>query len=181
MKRAVVIILICVLVVLSTCACESEATSDLLDTAFSTTDPAEEAVTESLCEQLMREIDIAYHKAQELPENGTTVGMVDLADSYAEQWKQVANVYYDKILKYDGIAQLKENQYSSDDLHTFVVNMKTNWEAYYQVQCENYVKTLQTIYGSGTIVGPVFADYKYEMQKEWALQLVGIYQQLNAE
>ena len=47
---------------------------------------------------------------------------------YTKKWKQVADEYYDKITKYEGIAQLDENYYSSDDLHTFVSNMKINWE-----------------------------------------------------
>ena len=59
--------------------------------------------------------------------------------------------------------------------------MKSNWEQYYQVQCENYLKTLQAIYSGGTIVGPLFANYKYKMQKEWTLQLVDICEQLDID
>ena len=152
-------------------------------TSTSLSDKVVETTTikESLTEKLIREIDVAYHEEQKNPDNSTTIGMVELSDKYTEKWKQVADSYYNKIMEFDGIVQLSENNYSSDDLHIFVSNMKTNWEEYNQEQCANYVKTLQTIYGSGTIVGPIFADYKYEMQKDWALQLVGIYQQLYLE
>ena len=68
--------------------------------------------------------------------------------------------------------------YSSDDFHKFIKNMKTSWEKYHAVQCENYEKALYAIYSGGSLIGPVFADYKYEEQKEWALQLVSIYEQL---
>lgn len=138
-------------------------------------------VDESLAEKLIREIDGAYAEESKLYESSTTVGMIELADKYAERWKQVADEYYDIIMNYDGIVQLDDNHYSADDLHSFVSNMKTNWEEYNQEQCANYVKILQTIYGSGTVVGPSFAVYKYEMQKEWALQIVGIYEQLYIE
>lgn len=136
---------------------------------------------ESLAEKLVREIDGAYEKEQNEPENCSTVGMIELADKYANEWKLIADEYYNKIMEYDGIIQPNEDYYSSDDLHTFVSNMKNNREQYHQVQCENYVKTLQTIYGRGTIVGPVFADYKYNMQKEWALELVYICQHIGIE
>ena len=134
---------------------------------------------ESLREKLIREIDGAYLQESESTEYSTTVGMVELADKYTEKWKQVADGYYKKIMEYDGIVRPSEDYYSSDDLHTFVSNMKANWEEYSQKQCENYAKTLQTIYAGGTVTGPVYASYKYELQKEWALQIVGIYTQLN--
>jgi len=135
-------------------------------------------VSESLADKLAREIDSAYAKELELPEASSTIGMIEAANKYTDKWKQVADEYYNIIMAYDGITQPSEAYYSSDDLHTFVSNMKTSWEQYNQVQCENYLKTLQTIYGGGTIVGPIMADYKYDMQKEWALRLVKIYQQL---
>lgn len=133
---------------------------------------------QSLSEKLINEIDGAYSEDAKLPEYSATVGMIELANKYTEKWEQVADKYYNKIMEYDGIIKLSDDYYSSDDLHTFVLNMKTNWEQYNQVQCDNYMKTLRTIYASGTIVGPLYADYEYEMQKEWALQLVDIYEQL---
>ncbi|MBE6798051.1 MAG: hypothetical protein E7531_06960 [Ruminococcaceae bacterium] len=81
-------------------------------------------------------------------------------------------------MKYDGITQLDENYYSSDDLHTFVSNMKKSWESYNKEQCDNYGKTLSAIYGGGTIIGPLLADFEYNMQKDWALRLVNIYEKL---
>lgn len=188
--KKLAVILCCVILAVSLCACKKDAekeTNNNLDVGSNSStsligdDVVEDQVDESLYEKLIREIDGAYIEEQKAPESSSTVGMVELSDKYTEKWKQVADEYYDKIMKYDGITQLNENYYSSDDLHTFVSNMKTNWEEYNQKQCTNYVKTLQTIYGAGTIVGPIFADYKCEMQKEWALQLVGIYQQLYVE
>lgn len=164
------------------CGCQKEKVENVGENATSVETTVEEKNTdEALYEKIIREIDDAYLEEQKKSENCTTVGMIELADKYTEKWKQVADEYYNKIMEYDGIFQPNENYYSSDDLHTFVSNMKINWEQYNQVQCENYVKTLRTIYGSGTVVGPIFADYKYEMQKEWALQLVGIYEQLYIE
>lgn len=183
-------VLLCfVILILSLCACSTDVENEIINNSEGTSTPsssigsevAENQVKESLSEKLIREIDGAYLEEQKAQESSTTVGTIELADKYTEKWKQVADEYYEKIMKYDGIIQMSDTHYSSDDLHMFVSNMKTNWEAYNQEQCTNYMKTLQTIYADGTIVGPIFANYKYEMQKVWALQLVGIYQQLYVE
>jgi len=123
---------------------------------------------ETLTEKLIREIDDAYHKEAELPEFSTTVGMIELADKYAGKWKQIADEYYNILIK-------------NDNLHTYILNMKNNWEEYYQTQCENYIEILHSIYDHGTIIGPIFAHYKYELQKDWALRLVEIYEQSHIE
>ena len=178
MKRFWALVLISVILVLSSCTLKNETDGDL---TISSTNSDTYEIAESLYERLIREIDDAYLEEQDAPENCTTVGMVELSDKYAEKWKNVADEYYDKIMEYDGIVQPSDHYYSSDDLHTYVSNLKTNWEKYNQVQCENYLETLRAIYGSGTVVGPIFADYKYELQKDWALQLVVIWQQLSFE
>lgn len=167
----------------SLCGCKKDAEKETdnnsdVGAASLTSSIEDEGIKESVYEKLIREIDGAYAEESKLPESSTTFGMIELADKYTEKWKQVADEYYDKIMKYNGIISLNENYYSSDDLHIFVSNMKTTWEEYKQEQCDNYLKTLQTIYEGGTIVGPLFAEYRYEMQKEWALQLVDIYEQL---
>ncbi len=136
-------------------------------------------IRESLSDKLVREIEGAYIAEQEYPENSSNAGMVELAEKYTEKWKEAADECYNKIMKFNGVPTVY--YYSSDDLHTAVSNMKVSWEQYSQVQWENYLITLQTAYGPGTIVGPIMANYGYEMQKEWALQLAGICEQLYIE
>ena len=138
-------------------------------------------IPDSMVEKITLEMDEAFVADSKLPEYSSTYGMCVLYDKYAEKWKQIADEYYNKIMAFDGILQLSDIYYSSEDLHIFVTNMKTNWEAYNQVQCENYLKTLKAIYGPGTIVGPLSSDYKCNQYKEWALQLVSIAQQLHIE
>ena len=131
----------------------------------------------SLYEQLDIEIHNAYELEQSDPENQSTAGMVVLSEKYAAKWAQVAEEYYQKIMAHE-LDELNETYGTSEDLHTYVTNMKTAWEAYYAAQCENYEKTLVAIYAGGTIVHPIIADYQYDMQREWALRLVTIYEQL---
>ena len=143
---------------------------------FTPTDPSVKP-NASLYEQLNIEIDNAYELEQSYPENQSTGGMVDLSAKYTAKWAQVAEEYYQKIMAHE-LEEPSETYGTSEDLHTYVTNMKTAWEANYAAQCENYEKTLVAIYAGGTIVHPIIADYQYDMQREWALRLVTIYEQL---
>lgn len=143
---------------------------------FTPTDPSVKP-NASLYEQLNIEIHNAYELEQSYPENQSTAGMVALSEKYAAKWAQVAEEYYQKIMAHE-LEEPSETYGTSEDLHTYVTNMKTAWEAYYAAQCENYEKTLVAIYAGGTIVHPIIADYRYDMQREWALRLVTIYEQL---
>lgn len=136
------------------------------------------ALPESLAEKLVRQMDEDFEADSKLPEYTSTAGMCQLYDKYTKKWQQVADEYYNKIMAFDDLIQPSEIYYSAEDLHTFVANMKTNWEAYNQEQCANYLKTLQAIYQGGTIVGPLIANYECNQYKEWALQLVAICQDL---
>ena len=188
MKRIFAVLLCYAVFALSLCACNNADTENKKSSEAPTSstsslenETVENQAKESLSEKLIREIDAAYIEAQKEPENGTTIGMIELADEYTAKWKQVSDEYYDKIMKYTGAARLDGKQYSADELHTFVSDMKTNREAEDKVNSENCYKELQNTYGGGSAIGPIFANYKYEMQKEWALKLVEIYQQLSAE
>ena len=196
MKKILTLFLALAILMLSFCACKNsdvsndqitnvEETSDIAVSADKYDDTTDSSsgiiVPESLAEKYLREIDEEYRRKFELPEYSTTIGMVELSDEYAKKWEQVADEYYNKIMEYDDVTQLNENYYSSDDLHTFVYNMKVNWESYSQEQCANYLKTLQTIYGAGTIVGPLIAEYEYKMQMDWALQILDICQRFCIE
>ena len=136
------------------------------------------SVFESLSDRLIREIDGAYHEESKLAENSSTVGMVDLAGKYTDKWKQIADEYYDKIMEYGNSEQADESGVMIDELKASVSKMKTNWERYYKEQSEVYANTLYAVYNGGTIIHPIIADYKYDQQKEWALRLVSIYEQI---
>lgn len=129
----------------------------------------------SLSEALLQMIDGAYYEESKLPENCTTIGMQELAKKYTKKWEEIAEQYYDKIMKCE---ETDETFYTTEEFHNSVANMKTSWEKYYKEQCESHAVVLRATYGPGTIVGPLAASHKYKLQKEWALELVEIYEQL---
>ena len=137
-----------------------------------------------LSQKLIDQIDGA--KKEEARNNfdySTTVGMVELADKYRKIWEEKADEYYKKLMEYEDpdLQDYFGYIYTTDDLHVFVTNMKESWEAYRDCQCENYNKVLYTIHGPGTMVGPLMAEYRYEMQMEWTLELVEICERFGIE
>ena len=190
MKKMTAFMFLVVFVMLISCGCEKGQAGQSEGTVGHSAETAESssaAVSETggssaqieypqelLTDKYIREIDGAYAEEAKLPDSGTTAGMVQLANKYADQWAAVADEYYQKIMEYDGIIEPSEDYDSPDDLHAFVSNMKKNWDQYYQVHLENYVGTLKCIYGTGTIVGPVAASQRYSMQRDWALLILEI-------
>lgn len=155
------------------CGCKSEK-AEINSSAI------ENTANESLKDKLIREIDGAYLEEKYKNYEGlSTVDKCSLTEKYTGQWKQIADKYYNKMMEYNGITRHSEAYYSSENFHKALSNMKTNWENYHQVEASNYITAIQAIYNSGTICGPLSAEYEYEMQKNWALKLVGIYEQLN--
>ena len=137
------------------------------------------ALPESLAEKITRQMDEAFEADSKLPEYTSTAGQCFLWDKYTEKWQQIADEYYNKIMEYERVELPSDIYYTAEDLHTFVADMKTNWEQHAQVQYDLHVKTLKAIYQGGTIVGPFSAQYKCNQYKEWALQLVTICQCLH--
>ena len=161
---------------------DSSAYDTTLATNEATTVPDEEQdMHVSLSQKLIDEIDGAYREEVKNGEVSSNVGKVDLTSKYTEKWKQTADEYYGKLMEYEGIVPPSDIYYSSDDLHTFVSDMKNTWETYSKEQRKNYLKVLQTVYAAGTIVGPLIAEYEYDMQMEWTLELVEICEQLGIE
>ena len=189
MKKTLLLLTVLALC-LSGCQWEREKPqTESPETSAVTTAATESVPTESTgsAEELLRgnylqdryiaEIDGAYAEEAKLPDSSTTAGMVQLSAKYADMWAAVADEYYQKLMAYDDVTD-NSLGYTADDLHRYISTMKENWEQYYQVQCENYNDTLRVIYDRGTIVGPISGDYRYKLQKDWALFILEICEQL---
>ncbi len=178
MKKILAILLTFAVIGLSLCGCNKDTNVDSQKKPLSETNSAYQENAETLSEKLIREIDGVYLEEQKKPEYTTTIGMIELAEQYTKKWKQVADKYFSEIMNYNGATSLYE---TTDDLHSSVSDMKSKWEKSSKEQYANYVKTLETTYKGGTIIGPIAANYKYQLQKEWALQLIGIYEELDVK
>lgn len=177
MKKTVAIFLIGVVLLFSLCACAgNNESSDPASTDTSSTTRSQ--ASETLSEKLIREIDTDYLEKQNLSEYSSTIGMIELAEDYTAKWAQVADEYYDKIMKYNASAKVDGKNYSAEELHTYVADMKTTTLADNDKKLQDRIAELQNTYDGGSIIGPLAANFEYQLQKEWALKLVGIYEQL---
>lgn len=138
-------------------------------------------IPKSLSQTIEEEIEAAREADSYLPEYTSNAGMSELWGKYRDKWKEIADEYYEKIMQYEDIVQINEHYHSAEDLHSFVANMKINWETYSKVQYEQYFEVLLTVYQSGTIVGPLAASYQYNLQKDWAMEVLHICEMLYIE
>ncbi len=132
-----------------------------------------------LTDMIVENIDKAYKADQELPEFSTTGGMVQLAEQYSLKWQSVAEEYYGKLMEYRFSEEYPEMGQTTEELHKVISDMKESWERYYTEEIKNYEIILNQIYAGGTIRYPLLADYRYELNMEWALKLVSIYDSLS--
>ena len=180
MKRVLLFCSAIGLLILCLCGCQKSAETSSQVVASLPADVSENATAEetplyeSLSDRLTREIDGAYQAERQKPENSSTAAVADVAAIYTEKWAQIAEKCYNAIMAYEELYPPSDIYYSSDDLHSFVTDMKMNWEQYSQRQEDNYLKVMQSYYQAGTIVVMIMADYTYDMQMNWALELAGI-------
>ncbi len=181
MKRVSLLLAIALFVASLMTACDkgsvptpSESTEAI--TTTEQTPPVEESDKSStVIDRLDEEMKQAFFN------DSTTASMVDISVEYRQKWQDVADEYYNKLMEYDGLVEYSEFSYSSEDFHTFLSSMKTNWEEYYNVECENYYGILQSIHGPGTIVPVLMSEHQCELTREWAIELIDIASLLGIE
>ena len=119
MKKIIALILVIFMLCLCGCQSNNQGETELQDIK----------TEESLSDKLVREMDSALQEDLKNPDNYSTAGMASVTLKYAEKWQEIADEYYNKLMEFDGILQLNDHYYSSDDFHTFISEMKTNWNS----------------------------------------------------
>lgn len=121
------------------------------------------------------QIDGEYQQKQQLEEYMSTYGMVSLADEYAGKWEDLAEQFYDKLKAVDGRVTLDGKEYSSKEFRKYITRLKNKRLKEIKQKKEQNLKELKEEYEGGTIIGPLASAYNYDLQMEWALELVDIY------
>ncbi len=122
-------------------------------------------------ESLLAQMDAAFEEA--LDKTESTGEMVDVCAAYENMWRQAANIYYSRIM-----AHICSDETITAALHDHTEALKANWENYYKSECDEYGEILNTLYGGGTLIQGVYAHHTYKLQRDWALELLGICRQL---
>ena len=126
----------------------------------------------------IKEIDDEYQEMQYADEYGTTEGMSRLAQRYAEKWEEVSDEYFKKLTAVDGRVTYKGKEYSSKEFREYITDLKNKRLKEIEQKKEENLKELNEEYEGGSIIGPAASSYNYDLQMEWALELVEIYSEI---
>lgn len=114
----------------------------------------------NIYEELDATIEAEYEEA--LNNALSTADICDVHIEFESRWKAIADEYYNKLVKDEG-------------LKPYIIELKADWEVYYDSQIENYRNIYSKVLEGGSLTGIVFSSKKCSLQKEWALQLIDIY------
>ena len=165
MKR--ILILITLLSIFFLCSCETKNFQQEPDINTS-----EEK--ELISEKLLHTIESEYKKESEYERYLTTAGMIELANKYKNKWDAVSDEYYEKI-----ISVTKENfKDKKDVILQKLNNLKASYEEYEKSNLDLKKEIYNLKYSGGSIIGPLCANELYELRKNYALEIVDIYEKL---
>ncbi len=168
MKR--ILILTTLLVVLCLCACEKRTPVPETNINDITTVVQEKSVSD----KLLHDIESEYEEESKKDEYITTLGMMELAYKYADKWDAVSAEYYDKIIAVT--EDVFENK--KDIIIEKLDILRDGYDAYCENNLDLYTEICNMRYSGGSIKGPLCASKYYELKKEYALELVGFYEEL---
>ena len=171
-KNISIILIVAILLTIVLTACTTKNVDTPTNTTESTTNQNDNAITEeeSLSDRLIREIDGSLQK-----EDFDSMSNFEKGNTYvkyAEKWEFVADECYKALMAYE-----REEDYpgpTNEEFHKAVLDMRTDWEAYYEKELKNYITIVDFQFTGGTGASIAKCQHEYQMKMEWALQLVEI-------
>lgn len=91
----------------------------------------------------------------------------DVNATYAEKWMNKLEEYYQFL-----------NEVSPENMQILLQQDKEQWLRYSESQIELEHARLDAIYGSGTIVPVLLSEFTYELNREKAVALIEMYEQM---
>ena len=113
-------------------------------------------------------IEEAYIKEQ-TEMDGSTTSMIDFYDKYQSLWK-------DEAEKYKGL--IESEICSSSDTFELFQNMIKQWDMATDAEITYYIQLEVDLHSDGTIKGANIARYKMEIYREYAINLIKLYDEI---
>ncbi len=104
--------------------------------------------------------------------------IASVCEKYTEKWKTIAERYYKEILYYNGSVPEDPNFSTDAQMHEYIENRKAQWEAEYEENHKNYLSKLLRQYSDADKAQALCSAYKFDLQREFALEMIGIYEML---
>ena len=120
-------------------------------------------------------IDVSFDEEYQ---KGLTVDeRIAICNKYTTEWETVSERYFNELLQYKGEVPPAVNYSTDEQLHSFLEQNKSDWEMNFASQSELYISKIEN--GPDQIgASLVFAQFCYEAKREYALYLIGIYEDL---
>jgi len=151
---------------------ETEATQEIPNT---TPFYEEDDVLGTLQQKHSDKIDIPFDAEYQA---GLTVDeRIAICNKYTTEWETLAQRYYNELLLYKGDTPQTENYNTDEQLHSFLEQYKSDWEMSFASQSNLYIEKIEN--GPDQIgASLVYAQFCYEAKREYAMYLIGIYEDL---
>ncbi len=122
-------------------------------------------------------IDIPFE--QEYLNAKSNKEIVSVCENYTAKWKTVADRYYKEILYYNGTVPTDPNFSTDKEMHEYIEERKVNWEADFQKDTADYLESAKEANPQDEQKAQALcAAYKFDLQREFALEMIGIYEML---
>ncbi|MBQ4568625.1 MAG: hypothetical protein IJA62_00990 [Ruminococcus sp.] len=101
-----------------------------------------------------------------------------ICEEYTEKWRTIAERYFKELLYYNGSVPETPDFSTDAQMHGYVEDRKARWEEEYEENHSNYLAQLLKQYSDADKAQALCAAYKFDMQREFALEMIGIYEML---
>ncbi len=134
----------------------------------------------TLNEKLTEKIDTNLEKLLGIAANGGIVNYNEAYGSAAREWQEIAEVYYNALVRYEGwLAEWEDVSGNDNIIKNFrdsLEEYKSLWKTYVESQEDAYATIVDTIYSGGSLGSLTISEHQYNLSKQWALQVVDIYE-----
>lgn len=103
---------------------------------------------------------------------------INVCDKYREEWKKIADRYYNEILYYNGDVPVHSDFSTDAQMHEFVQFKKAEFDRQFESESQSYLTQMENQYGKGDKASAMCAEYKFELQRSFALEMIEIYELL---
>ncbi len=132
--------------------------------------------TGSLGTKHSNKIDVPFEQALNKAESDEKI--VNVCEKFTREWKVVADRYYKEILYYNGSVPEATNFATDKQMHAYIEQRKSEWLSDYNRNVKDYAKKLEKKFTDTDKVEAMVARLEFDMQREFALELIGIYEML---
>jgi len=130
-------------------------------------DPTDQTETVDSTDETENSFALDAQYASSYLEATSNYEMCEVNRQFAEKWRQEAQLYLNKIC-----------EIADEDLKQAIIAGQTAWENAYPMRMEENFAYLLYVYGSGSVVPIIHSKYDYDLQRERAIELYEMYNEV---